>query len=164
MGTFLSPNLAEENNVEMPSPAPFRQSGLTLHHSVATVTGATPAKVLYGYVSMSPKLSLILKKIQETGGVDPTLREYEERSHKATSGDTEAIQTDYRKLSNLYYDLVTDFYEFGWGKSFHFAPLVQGESFKASLARHEHYLATVLGLRPGMVVADLGCGVGGPLL
>lgn len=47
--------------------------------------------------------------------------------------------------------------------SFHFAPRVPGESIKASLVRHEHYLAHVLGLRPGMVVADLGCGNGGPL-
>ena len=30
--------------------------------------------------------------------------------------------------------------------------------------RHEHYLALMLGLRPGMRVADLGCGIGGPLL
>ena len=55
-----------------------------------------------------------------------------------------------------------DFYEFGWGRSFHFAPRVPGESFKASIARHEHFLAHALGLRPGMVVADLGRGVGGP--
>ena len=39
-----------------------------------------------------------------------------------------------------------------------------GESFKASLVRHEHYLAHMLGLRPWMFVADLGCGIGGPLL
>ena len=50
------------------------------------------------------------------------------------------------------------------GRSLHFAPRVPGERFKASIARHEHYLAHVLGLRPGMVVADLGCGVGGPLI
>ena len=60
--------------------------------------------------------------------------------------------------------MVTDFFEFGWGRSFHFAPRVPGESFKASLARHQHYLAHKLRLGPGMVVADLGCGVGGPLL
>ena len=28
----------------------------------------------------------------------------------------------YRSFVNRYYDLVTDFYEFGWGQSFHFAP------------------------------------------
>ena len=76
----------------------------------------------------------------------------------------EGIRSDYKKFANLYYDLVTDFYEYGWGRSFHFARRVPGESFKASLARHEHYIAHVLGLRPGMVVADLGCGVGGPLI
>ena len=113
---------------------------------------------------MSAKLSRVLKRTQEVAGVTPTLSEYEVRSQKATSGDTKSIRTEYTKLSNLYYDLVTDFYEFGWGKSFHFAPRVPGESFKASLARHEHYLALVLRLTPGMVVADLGCGVGGPLI
>ena len=30
--------------------------------------------------------------------------------------------TDYESLTNKHYDLVTDFYEWGWGESFHFAP------------------------------------------
>ncbi len=37
-----------------------------------------------------------------------------------------------------------------------------GEGFHASLARHEHYLAAQMSLRPGMRVLDVGCGVGGP--
>ena len=69
----------------------------------------------------------------------------------------------YRSLVNHYYDLVTDFYEFGWGQSFHFAPRRRGESFKASLLRHQHYLADRLSLKPGMQVLDVGCGVGGPM-
>ena len=69
----------------------------------------------------------------------------------------------YRLLVNHYYDLVTDFYEFGWGQSFHFAPRRKGESFKASLLRHQRYLADRLALKPGMEVADAGCGVGGPM-
>ena len=67
-------------------------------------------------------------------------------------------------MTTLYYDLVTDFFEYGWGRSFHFAPGVAGERFAQSIARHEHYVAHVLGLKPGMVVADIGCGVGGPLI
>ncbi len=69
----------------------------------------------------------------------------------------------YRSLVNRYYDLVTDFYEFGWGSSFHFAPRCRGESFKASLLRHQHYLGDQLSLKPGMQVLDVGCGVGGPM-
>lgn len=50
------------------------------------------------------------------------------------------------------------------GPSFHFAPRAPGESFAASIARHEHYLAHRLSLGPGMTAVDLGCGIGGPLI
>eukprot|EP00735_Rhodelphis_limneticus_P015120 TRINITY_DN927_c0_g1::TRINITY_DN927_c0_g1_i1::g.16073::m.16073 TRINITY_DN927_c0_g1::TRINITY_DN927_c0_g1_i1::g.16073 ORF type:complete len:379 (+),score=120.58,sp/Q6ZIX2/SMT1_ORYSJ/46.60/7e-94,Sterol_MT_C/PF08498.5/1.6e-22,Methyltransf_31/PF13847.1/7.4e-13,Methyltransf_23/PF13489.1/7.9e-12,CMAS/PF02353.15/2.4e-11,Methyltransf_11/PF08241.7/1.5e-09,Methyltransf_11/PF08241.7/9.5e+03,Methyltransf_11/PF08241.7/2.6e+03,Methyltransf_12/PF08242.7/4e+03,Methyltransf_12/PF08242.7/2.3e-08,Methyltransf_12/PF len=66
-------------------------------------------------------------------------------------------------LTDHYYDLVTDFYEYGWGQSFHFAPRTFGESFHESLRRHEYYLALRLGLKPGDRVIDCGCGVSGPL-
>jgi len=55
-------------------------------------------------------------------------------------------------LVNQYYDIATDFYEYGWGRSFHFAIRAEGESLEQSIARHEHYLALKLGLRPGMKV------------
>ncbi len=69
----------------------------------------------------------------------------------------------YVELVNHYYDLVTDFYEFGWGRSFHFAPRRRGETFKASLLRHQKFLADQLSLGPGMQVLDVGCGVGGAI-
>jgi len=59
--------------------------------------------------------------------------------------------------------LVTDFYEYGWGESFHFAPRLRFETFLESLRRHEYYLALRLGLNPKTLCADLGCGVGGPM-
>ena len=113
---------------------------------------------------MPVKLSKTLKDKLSASGVGSTLREYEDRFRSVKRGGLEKRKSDYRQFTDLYYDLVTDFYEYGWGSSFHFAPRVPGESFKASLARHEHYLAHMLGLRPGMVVGDLGCGVGGSLL
>jgi len=64
---------------------------------------------------------------------------------------------------NQYYDLVTDFYEFGWGTSFHFAPRTRRETFEESLARHERRLANALRLNSKSVVLDVGCGVGGPM-
>ena len=77
--------------------------------------------------------------------------------------DPEHRRERYQSLVHDYYSLVTDFYEFGWGRSFHFASRRQGESFKASLLRHQRFLADRLSLKPGMQVLDAGCGVGGPM-
>jgi sterol 24-C-methyltransferase len=69
----------------------------------------------------------------------------------------------YTDVVNKYYDLATDFYEFGWGHSFHFAPRHKWESLESSIERHELWLANRLGLTEGSKVIDIGCGVGGPL-
>ena len=39
--------------------------------------------------------------------------------HSAESAD--GREKDYDSLVDSYYDLATDFYEWGWGSSFHFA-------------------------------------------
>lgn len=78
-------------------------------------------------------------------------------------GGADQRRRDYAALVNTYYDLVTDFYEYGWGQSFHFAPRARGETFRESMLRHEHWLALRLGLSPDHHVLDVGCGVGGPM-
>ena len=78
-------------------------------------------------------------------------RDSQERGKEAYAATVEA-----------YFDLATDFYEFGWGRSFHFAPAKDGESFEESMVAYEHFLGEAMGLKPGMRVLDLGCGVGGP--
>lgn len=69
---------------------------------------------------------------------------------------------DYNEGTHSYYNVVTDFYEYGWGTSFHFSRFYKGENFNASVARHEHYLAYKAGIQEGDLVLDVGCGVGGP--
>lgn len=66
------------------------------------------------------------------------------------------------ELNESYYDFITDHYEAGWGRKFHFAGYQPGESWAKGHARHEHYLAYMTGIMEGMQVLDLGCGVGGP--
>ena len=72
-----------------------------------------------------------------------------------------SVKKSYAPMINTFYDLVTDFYEYGWGQSFHFAPRWKNENFEASLARAEHFIAAKLGLKDGDTCLDLGCGVGG---
>lgn len=74
----------------------------------------------------------------------------------------EARKAEYATLTRHYYNLATDLYEYGWGTSFHFCRFAYGEGFYQAIARHEHYLAHMMGLRDGMKVLDVGCGVGGP--
>lgn len=69
---------------------------------------------------------------------------------------------DYNQSTHSYYNVVTDFYEYGWGTSFHFSRYYPGEPFRQATARHEHYLASKIGIKEGWKVLDVGCGVGGP--
>lgn len=109
------------------------------------------------------KLSNIFEGVLKSDEVGSTAQSYEHVYSGADTENQKRRKVNYKGLTNQYYDLVTDLFEYGWGQSFHFAPRAPNESFAASLARHEHYIAHRLALRPGMRVADLGCGVGGPL-
>ena len=48
--------------------------------------------------------------------------------------------------------MVTDVYEWGWGQSFHFSPLLPGKSVRESEAAHEARLAAIIGGVLGGVV------------
>lgn len=110
-------------------------------------------------MSTAPSIVKLVKDALPRNSVKGVVEEY----NAFHAGTVETRKSNYMSMVNDYYDLVTDFYEFGWGQSFHFAPRHKGESFEASLARHEFFLALRLGLRPGMKVLDVGCGVGGPM-
>lgn len=114
-------------------------------------------------MTSKPRLADILKDAKTGDRVATGIQEHDRHYGGAERGALDERRTDYLDFERRYYNLVTDFFEYGWGRSFHFAPRVEGESLPASLARHEHYMAHRLNLRPGMVVVDLGCGVGGPL-
>mmetsp|Transcript_6897 Transcript_6897/g.9658 ORF Transcript_6897/g.9658 Transcript_6897/m.9658 type:complete len:411 (-) Transcript_6897:1003-2235(-) len=72
-------------------------------------------------------------------------------------------QQGYATMVTNFYDLVTDFYEYGWCQSFHFAPRWIGETFLESIKRAEYHLCSRLGMKPGIKALDVGCGVGGPM-
>ena len=103
----------------------------------------------------------------ETNG-QPRLREalddYGQLRSLQASVDDDWRAREQPGIVSRYYDIVTRFYEFAWGSSFHFSPRRRGESLIAAQRRHEHGIAERLRLGPGMKVADIGCGIGGPLV
>lgn len=83
--------------------------------------------------------------------------------HDDDKAGVEGRNTSYNTLVNAYYELATQFYEWGWGQSFHFAYQLKNETFAEAIRRHEYYLAGRLGVSSGEKVLDCGCGVGGPM-
>ena len=70
---------------------------------------------------------------------------------------------DHTETVNTYYDLCTEFMQFGWSESLHFAPLTPSESLEESILRHQRLMIDRLQLAQGMRVVDVGCGLGGPM-
>ena len=70
---------------------------------------------------------------------------------------------DHTDTVNDYYDLCSEFMQFGWNESLHFAPLKPGETLEDSIVRHQRLMIDRLQLRDGMRIVDVGCGVGGPM-
>lgn len=111
------------------------------------------------------RIKAITRKEQakQRNQVSNAFSEYSDMYDENKGGSVEARKNNYTTMVNHFYDLATDFYEFGWGHSFHFATRHQWESFESSIARHEMWLAHKLNLKKGMRVLDVGCGVGGPM-
>lgn len=55
-------------------------------------------------------------------------------------------------MSETFYNLVTDFYEYAWGQSFHFAPIYDDKPFEECIAEYEREAGKMLGAKPGMKI------------
>lgn len=77
--------------------------------------------------SFMGKDSIDVDKVKET------IDSYNNLFIEEKGGNLEVRRKQYMKMVNDFYDLVTHFYEYGWGQSFHFAPRHRFESFEASV-------------------------------
>jgi len=98
------------------------------------------------------------------GSMRDALDDYYEMKELDAEIDADGKVREQPNLVSRYYDVVTMFYEYAWGQSFHFSPRRPGENLVTSQKRQEEGVGEILGLKPGMKVADIGCGVGGPLV
>lgn len=108
-----------------------------------------------------------LKKDQFAGSINGYENKFSDARAKVGVNTSDAAiqkrKTEYAEMVNSFYDLVTDFYEWGWGQSFHFGPRFENETFMESIKRTEYYLALRLGMNQHTRALDVGCGVGGPM-
>ena len=131
---------------------------------------------------MASRLTVTLGKGSDAqkAAVDDYFKHWNIKGADETEADRKLRSDEYATLTRHYYNLATDLYEYGWGTSFHFCRYVTpfhtyycfnsnqdcrfayGEPFRQAIARHEHYLAHQIGIKEGMTVLDVGCGVGGP--
>mmetsp|Transcript_37641 Transcript_37641/g.79144 ORF Transcript_37641/g.79144 Transcript_37641/m.79144 type:complete len:414 (+) Transcript_37641:723-1964(+) len=139
-----------------PPPLPPRCPPTSTTHATMAVNQTLAGRVKHMLTAMSSQ--------EEKQGikVDADIAKYN-AMHDDSKNDVDARNKNYADLVNSYYNLATDFYEWGWGQSFHFANKLPGESFSSSIVRHEYYLAARLGVKPTDHVLDCGCGIGGPL-
>lgn len=119
------------------------------------------AKALHGDSYKKTGLGALLSKAKNASDV-ATNGYFKHWDGGVTEEDEQKRLQDYNRLTHHYYNLVTDFYEYGWGSSFHFSRYYKGEAFRQASARHEHFLAHKMNIDAGMKVLDVGCGVGGP--
>ncbi|MDE2745920.1 MAG: methyltransferase domain-containing protein [Chloroflexota bacterium] len=101
---------------------------------------------------------------EQTGNPRQALHEYLQIRQLSESQDDAIRIEELPKLVNRFWDAVTRFFEFGWGASFHFSPRRPGETLAEAQRRHHLQVAELLRLKPNMDVADIGCGVGGPMI
>ncbi|CAM9133719.1 unnamed protein product [Discosporangium mesarthrocarpum] len=120
-----------------------------------------------GVTRMLNNTDSVLQKDEVKGAIDGYEKLFagarEDHGAITKEESIEKRQSEYQTMVNSFYNLVTDFYEYGWGQSFHFAPRRKGETFLESIKRAEYTLASRIEIRPGDKVLDVGCGVGGPM-
>lgn len=110
-------------------------------------------------MSTVPSVSSLCQDMK--GEVNETVDQYTEKfldsqSTGDHSVDKEKVAKNRKEnaqdITESFYNLVTDFYEYGYGQSFHFAPLYDGKSFEECIADYERDAGKMLAAKPGMKI------------
>ena len=114
-----------------------------------------------------PSITDIGKQAYTAGGVRENVTRYVDEQFVRGKGDSEREASrqkrirEARNIADNFYTLVSDFYEYGYGHSFHFAPVMDGSTMEEDLAAYERATASTLKAGPGMklLVSDHACRV-----
>lgn len=84
------------------------------------------------------------------------------KKYEGLSGNEQHKHSD-ASIARSFYNLATEFYEYGWGDSFHFGFRLRHEGHNIATDNSQTFIATKLSVGNMDKVLDMGCGIGGPL-
>ncbi|KIW73648.1 hypothetical protein PV04_01747 [Phialophora macrospora] len=111
------------------------------------------------------------KKIRDFSTVINTFSSHYDDAHddetQAREEERKKRQENAAQVSDSYYAFASAAYESNWSTHFHYAPFPptyppSDSTLATAMQFYEHRLAHLADLRPGMLVLDVGCGIGGP--
>ena len=113
--------------------------------------------------SESPNLSQSLRRTCRDGNVDRRVARLDAWLDRSRKAEPDSNSYDHTETVSDYYTLCSELMQYGWNESLHFAPLTPEETLEESIVSHQRLMIERLGLREGMRIVDIGCGVGGPM-
>ena len=111
----------------------------------------------------SLNLSRSVRRAYRDWNVDGHLARLENWFDRSRMAGPDSDSYDHSETVNDYYDLCSEFMQFGWNESLHFAPLKPEETLEEAIVNHQRMMIRQLRLQEGMRVVDIGCGLGGPM-
>ena len=100
-----------------------------------------------GNFQSAPGLMEVAHSGQTTEKLVNSYSEYFKGENSLEERESNATQ-----VTETFYELVTDFYEYGYGQSFHYAPLWNDKENRESIAMFESEIGRQLNIRPGDTV------------
>ena len=97
--------------------------------------------------TQSPTITEVSHLGDDTGTVYSRFSSNFSKIHANRDAELEEQAKD---ISENYYDLVTDFYEYGYGTSFHFAPVYSDKTLPQCICEFESEIGRNLHAKPGM--------------
>lgn len=109
------------------------------------------------------QLAAALKEAFRSTNIRQTIKRLRTGGGKHSSHRHTGTSVEHAQKVNAFYDIATDVTQSAWSQSLHFAPLRYGESLEHAIARHQDLMIEKLRLDQDKYVADVGCGIGGPM-
>lgn len=87
--------------------------------------------------------------VVHVGDSAETLHDSYSKFFSGEKNTLEEREANAREVTETFYELVTDFYEFGYGQSFHFSPAWSDKKNEECIALYEREMGQLLKMKPG---------------